>query len=75
MRIPSLRRHRGSGQAVVTIKGRDYYLGKFGCHEAIDKYGQLIRKHYGKVDASPLAGPEDSDDLTIVLGPSRSGSR
>ena len=28
-RIPSYRRHKPSGQAVVTLNGRDFYLGKW----------------------------------------------
>lgn len=28
LRIPSYRRHKPTGQAVVTIGGRDIYLGK-----------------------------------------------
>ena len=28
VRISSYRRHRPSGQAVVTLNGRDFYLGK-----------------------------------------------
>ena len=29
LRIPSYRLHKPSGQAVVTINGRDIYLGKY----------------------------------------------
>jgi hypothetical protein len=29
-RIPSYRRHKASGQAVVTLAGRDIYLGAYG---------------------------------------------
>ena len=29
-RTPSYRRHKPSGQAVVTLNGKDYYLGKNG---------------------------------------------
>jgi hypothetical protein len=29
-RAPSYRRHKPSGQAVVTLSGRDIYLGKWG---------------------------------------------
>jgi len=30
LRTPSYRRHKPTGQAVVTIHGRDFYLGRFG---------------------------------------------
>jgi hypothetical protein len=28
--LPSYRKHRASGQAVVNLNGRDYYLGPYG---------------------------------------------
>ena len=33
-RVPSYRRHRPTGQAVVTLNGRDIYLGKWGGKES-----------------------------------------
>jgi integrase len=38
----SYRLHRGSGQAVVTLKGQTYYLGKYGSQESKEKYHRLI---------------------------------
>ena len=43
-RIPSYRRHKATGQAVVTIDGRDYYLGKHGTHASRREYERLIAK-------------------------------
>src|SRR5262245_28256805 len=45
--VPSLRRHRAIGLAVVTLRSphgstRDYYLGCFGSEEARQRYQQLI---------------------------------
>ncbi len=34
-RVPSYRRHKSSGQAVVTLNGRDVYLGKW--NTAVEK--------------------------------------
>src|SRR4051794_27414455 len=42
MKVPSYRRHAGSGQAIVTLKGRDCYLGKFGSAESRERYRALI---------------------------------
>lgn len=39
---PSYRFHKGSGQAVVTIQGRTYYLGKFDSAESKQKYHRLL---------------------------------
>ncbi|MGC8560909.1 MAG: tyrosine-type recombinase/integrase [Phycisphaerae bacterium] len=40
--IPSYRRHRSTGQAVVTINGRDFYLGPYGCASSRREYDRLI---------------------------------
>lgn len=40
--IPSLRVHNPSGQAVVTIDGRDVYLGRQGSPEAQERYDRVI---------------------------------
>lgn len=41
-RTPSYRRHRASGQAVVTLHGRDHYLGKYGTAASHKRYDQLL---------------------------------
>ncbi len=41
-RLPSYRRHRASGQAVVTLNGRDHYLGPHGTKSSYDLYDRLI---------------------------------
>ena len=43
-RVPSYRHHKPSGKAVVTISGRDYYLGKFNSRESKAAYDKLIRE-------------------------------
>src|SRR5262245_16545914 len=40
-RTPSYRLHRASGQAVVTLSGRDHYLGKFGSTASKAEYERL----------------------------------
>jgi len=40
--VPSLCRHKASGQAVVRLDGRDHYLGKYGTPEAQAAYHRLI---------------------------------
>jgi integrase len=41
-RIPSYRRHAATGQAVVTLCGRDVYLGKHGTPESREAYERAI---------------------------------
>jgi len=40
--VPKYRKHRGSGQAVVTLGGRDYYLGPHGTKVSKHQYDRLI---------------------------------
>lgn len=44
MRLPSYRRH-SSGQARVTISGRDYLLGPHGTAESKRQYNKLIAEY------------------------------
>jgi hypothetical protein len=41
-RPPAYRRHKRSGQAVVTIDGRDLYLGKHGTAASREAYQRTI---------------------------------
>ncbi len=50
LRIPSYRRHKPAGKAVVTIGGRDIYLGKYGSAESRQEFNRLIvewTSHHG----------------------------
>ena len=42
VRIPKYRHHKPSGQALVAIRGKRIYLGKFGTDESKEKYRRLI---------------------------------
>src|SRR4051812_27571918 len=42
LRVPSLRHHRPSGRAVVTLDGKDYYLGRYGSQESKAEYQRLL---------------------------------
>lgn len=41
-KLPSLCRHRGSGQAVVRLNGKDFYLGPYGSAAAKAEYDRKI---------------------------------
>jgi integrase len=41
-RIPKYRLHKPSGKAVVTLSGRDIYLGKYGSPESKIEYNRLV---------------------------------
>ena len=41
-RPPKYRYHKASGQAVVTLGGRDVYLGRYGSEESKQAYSRLV---------------------------------
>lgn len=68
-KAPALRYHL-SGQSVVTIDGRDFYLGKHGTPEALARYAVLIAKY----QAGGLLLPADfsvsdlDERVSVLLG-------
>ena len=60
-KLPSYRLHKASGQAVVTLTGVDFYLGRHGTKASRQKYEALIaewlandRRPPDKGDGPPL---------------------
>ena len=43
-RIPKYRLHRPTGLGVVRLNGKDFYLGKHGTPESMDRYDNLIKR-------------------------------
>jgi hypothetical protein len=39
---PSYRKHKASGQAIVTLNGEDVYLGPFGSRESRREHDRVI---------------------------------
>ena len=42
LRIPKYCKHKATGQAVVRLNGKDYYLGRFDTKESRSYYDRLI---------------------------------
>ncbi|TWU29632.1 tyrosine-type recombinase/integrase [Bythopirellula polymerisocia] len=61
--LPKYRKHRSSGQAVVTLNGRDHYLGPHGTKASKREYDRLIGE-WLQNHRNPLFSP--SDGITIV---------
>ena len=40
--LPKYRKHRASGQAIVTLDGRDFYLGPHGTQTSKREYDRLV---------------------------------
>lgn len=60
VRVPSYRRHKPTGQARVTLGGKDFYLGKFGTPESKREYDRLIGEYVANGGIVP------GDRLTLV---------
>lgn len=52
--IPSYRRHRASGQAVVTLNGVDHYLGPWNSHESRAAYDRITQEWLARGGACPI---------------------
>ena len=61
--LPKYRKHRATGQAVVTLNGQDRYLGPYGTKTSKLEYDRLIGE-WLQNGRSPLVG--SADDLTVV---------
>ncbi len=59
-RFPRYRKHRSSGQAVVTFDGHEHYLGRHGSAASRRRYKALVAES----ELAPTA--LDQKDLTVV---------
>lgn len=65
-RLSSYRLHKGIGCAVVTLNGRDHYLGRFGSDTSRREYRRLIAEWAASHrQASRPAADKTPPDLTL----------
>ncbi len=64
-RIPTYRLHRGSGQAVVTLSGKDFYLGPHSSTESKRRYQRLIAEYLADRETF-LVKQVHQNDLTMA---------
>lgn len=58
--IPSYRLQKSRNLAVVTLGGKDFYLGKFGSPESREKYHRLVAEYLAsRRDEMPPPSPDD----------------
>ena len=62
--IPKYRKHRASGQAIVTLSGCDFYLGPHGTKASKLEYDRLIQEWLAS--ARQLKPDDDKPELTVV---------
>lgn len=60
-RVPSYRKHKPSGQAVVTLNGMDHYLGPYGTKASHQQYDRLV----GEWQANGRC-LDDSEAITVT---------
>src|SRR5208282_1642180 len=63
-RTPTYCHHKATGQGVVRIHGKDYYLGKYGSAESRAEYDRLIAEWLG--NGRRLAQLTASDGPTVA---------
>ena len=56
---PKYRKHRPSGQAVVTLDGRDHYLGPHGSEASLAAYDRLTGEWLANGRSTDVSPPED----------------
>jgi integrase len=61
-RVPSYRKHKQSGQAIVTLNGRDFLLGPHGTRSSRAKYNRLVAEWLAN-DRQPFA--TDQSGMTV----------
>jgi hypothetical protein len=63
---PKYRLHKTSGRAVVTINGKEIYLGEYDSEESHQKYKQLLSDKWNQPGATPkLSQPDLDQEVTI----------
>lgn len=64
---PSYRLHKATGQAVVTLSGRDVYLGPHGSLESRQQYDQAVAEWLsrGRCPAEPVPSPLSVNEVLL----------
>jgi integrase len=65
VRPPAYRRHKATGQAVVTISGRDLYLGKYNTAASKEAYRRIVGEWM--LQGSLPSGPHDLLTVTELV--------
>ncbi len=62
--VPRYCKHRASGQAVVTLNGKDIYLGRYGSRVSRMEYDRLIAEWLAH--GRRLPDEEDQEPLSVA---------
>jgi hypothetical protein len=64
--VPAYRKHRASGQAVVSLNHHDYYLGPFGSRASRLEYDRLIGEWLQQGRRISPLGDAHANELTVI---------
>jgi len=64
LKTPSYRQHKASGQAMVTLGGRDFYLGQYDTKASRSEYDWLIGEWLANGRQLPIA--DEISSITVV---------
>jgi integrase len=66
-RVPSYRLHKPTNQAIVTIRGKMFYLGRFGSEESHAEYRRVMAEHWARKTEPPTHEPAGGDRTITEL--------
>jgi integrase len=66
-RTPKYRLHKGSGQALVQLKGERIYLGKYNSEESKEEYRRPVAEFLASGQPPKNNGSGDADQLLLLL--------
>jgi hypothetical protein len=64
--VPTYRRHKSTGQAVVTLDGRDFYVGKYKSKKSRDEYDRLVGQWQANGRRLPAALRPTGGEISVV---------
>jgi integrase len=64
--VPSYRYHKPSGQGVVTLSGKDYYLGPWQSESSVTEYRRLIAEWMAAAKTAPTT--DEGKPVAITIG-------
>src|SRR4051794_15461092 len=62
--VPKYRKHKPSGKAIVSINGRDFYLGPHGTQASKVEYDRLIAEWLASSRSTKFGRPEAATTIT-----------
>jgi integrase len=65
-RTPKYRRHRASGQAIITINGRDIYLGRHGTAVSRREYDRVVAEWLANGRRTPFDAAQGTSVVELI---------